>query len=505
MNHAPDMSNVTWTAPGAPGPWQSALDTLLTQMRRRLWAIAACGLACGVGGVAVKSYLPATYTATAQLLFDPRGLKVFNNDLTTGLYDANSAINFVESQMGVIQSERVLSRVMEAECAAARKTLPTDGSTPKPREPTLAFTRLCPGVSPNGDWAKALHALQRALIVKRNERSFVVDVSASGPTPELAAHLASAVVAAYADEDNATRSEAAGKLTSDLGGRLEVLRQTLRESEARVEHYRRDKNLIRVGDKLLVEQRLAAATAALNDSQSRLDRASARVKQLEAAPRTASALGALGAEADTRALLVLVERRSALLVELAPLAARLGDRHPMLLEIRSRLAEVDKSIAAEMTAIRSAGRADLARARGEQTSLEKTVNDLSAKATQARQSEIELRTLEQAVEANRKLLESFETRSREAGEFGRIDSANLRVVSVARAPETQRLLPRLILWGGIGLVLGVILALAGVAVLALLDLGRRAAQQPRRQGLPEGTVYTGPRPVEGPYPRDRYA
>ena len=490
-----------------PDPWRSAFAALISQGRRWKWAIAGCGLAFAVAGAGLKAYLPTTYTATAQLLFDPRGLKVFNNDLTSGLHDANAAINFVESQMGVIQSERVLSRVMDSECAASRKALKSDADG-RASGPVLAFTRLCPGVGANGDWAKTLQALRRALSVKRAERSFVVDVSATGPTPALAAHLASAVVTAYVNEENATRTDAASKLTGDLGGRLEALRLSLQESEAKAEHYRRDKNLIRLGDRLLVEQRLTAATAALNETQARIDRASARVKQLDAAPRTASALGALGAEADTRALLVLAERRNAILVELAPLAARLGERHPALMEARSRLAETDKSIGVEMTAIRNAARADLARARGEHASIEKTVNELSAKVTQARQSEIELRTLEQAVDANRKLLESFETRSREAGEFGRIDSGNLRVVSVARAPETQRLAPRLILWGGVGLVLGLILAAAAVALSALLAIAKPVAPL-RHRGLPEGAVYMGPRPVvryaNDAHPSDRYA
>ena len=43
----------------------------------------------------------------------------------------------------------------------------------------------------------------------------------------------------------------------------------------------------------------------------------------------------------------------------------------------------------------------------------------------------------------RELLESFETRSREAKEFGRIDTGNLRIVSMARAPEPQRLAPKM--------------------------------------------------------------
>ena len=85
-------------------------------------------------------------------------------------------------------------------------------------------------------------------------------------------------------------------------------------------------NLVRIGDKLLVEQRLISATNALNEAQTRLDRHSSRSKQIQMAPRKLSSLGNIGAEADTRTLMMLMERRNSVLVELAPLVARAGDR-----------------------------------------------------------------------------------------------------------------------------------------------------------------------------------
>ena len=103
-----------------PNPWRPALRFLASRLRRWVWVILAAGCLAGLAGVAIKAFLlPNTYSATTQLLFDPHGFKVFSNDLKTGHYDANAAINFVESQMAVLQSERVLSRVIDSECATA--------------------------------------------------------------------------------------------------------------------------------------------------------------------------------------------------------------------------------------------------------------------------------------------------------------------------------------------------------------------------------------------------
>ena len=497
MFHTPDMSATGWAAAAAPNPWRPTLDFLISCLRQWLWAVVACGFLGGVVGVGVKAWLPTSYSSTAQLLFDPRGFKIFNNELTSGNYDANAAVNFVESQMAVLLSERVLTRVVDSECAAAIIDSGEEGASAATRAPTFGFVRFCPGVSAAGEWAKAMLVLQKALTVKRAERSFVVDLTATGVTPELAAKLATRVVEAYLAEDAATRAAAAAKLNAELGGRVDEMRATLVQSEAKVEAYRRDKSLVRVGDRLLVEQKLGSATTSMNDAQGKLDRLRARVKQLETAPNSISALGALGAEADTRNLAALLERKHAVMMEIAPLQSRLGARHPLMIEARGRLAEVERGIALEMQTIRGAARADLERVRSELAGHNQTVKALAGEAAHSHQAEIELRTLERTVEANRKLLESFENRSREAGEFVKVDSANLRIVSVARPPETQRLLPKLLAWGMIGFVVGVMLATAaisGVAFLSVFARMRLANQpsSPRPFGAPEPHAEAAP-------------
>ena len=460
-----------WIALSAgSNPWPAPLIYLFKQLRRSLWAIVAMGVVGGALGLGAKLLWPAKYTATEQLLFDPQGLRIFPGDLTTGRFDANVAINFVESQMGVILSERVLSRVIDRECVR-RKLDPSEEAFVVGQEPVSDDTHPCEALGLNVDRAKAFAVLRRNVVVKRPERSFVVDVSASARTPELAAHLASSVVAAYLAEDARARAETANRLNGELSGRLETLRKAVEKGDAKAETYRSDRNLVRIGDRLVVEHKLNDATASFNAAVARTDRVAARTKQIEAAPHTASALGALGADADTRTLAGLMDRRASLLVELAPLAARLGARHPLLVDARNRVAEIDRSISSEFAGIVSAARAELLRARTEQESLERTVNELGAKVARARQAEIELHALEQEAEANRKLLASFETRSREVREFGRIDNGNLRVVSNASAPETRLLLPGLVLWAVLGLVVGSILACGFVTLAALFRYG----------------------------------
>ena len=438
----------------AAGPWGSAFALLLTLTRLWKLRILAGAVAFALIAVIARMMYPGTYTATEQLLFDPDGLKVFAADSGSTRLDANAEINFVESQMGVLLSERVLSRVLQRECDASAG-----------EAPPANFLRLC--ADRGGDSAKAIEAMRKLLAVKRAERSFLVDVGATSASPTFAARLAGDWVKAYVDEDVANRAAMAIRLTSELNGRLETIRKTLSDTEAKAESYRSDKNLIRVGDKLLIEQKLTDASAALNAAQNAWESARARLKQLETTPRAATGLGALGDEAETRPLALLLDRRAAAEADLAPLESRLGARNPLLVEARSRVAQVDRDIAAEIKSIRAAAREQFARAAQERDNLSHGVAALSKELTAAREAQIALQALEQSAVANRKLLESFENRAREAAEMGRIDLANLRIASEARAPEPRQFGLGLAVWGAAGFALGLLTSMSLVAFVAI--------------------------------------
>ncbi|BAR99248.1 hypothetical protein BV133_1655 [Blastochloris viridis] len=469
MPEATDENQLT--LPNGSGPWLVAFAVLSKALKRNAWAIIAAGVAGGVLAGGVKAVYPGDFTATAQLLIDPRGLRVFSNDLNPGQFDANAAFGFLESQMGVITSESVLARVLREEAAAA--------GTPPPLRRDGREVELRPGQSPDGERrvdTKALDALRRSVTVHRADRSYVVDITARASTPQAAARRANDVVKAYIDEDAESRADAARRLTSHLTARLEALGQALRESEVKTQAFRLKNNLIGTRQSLVVEQKLTEAITALGAAQSRLARARARVEQLKSA---ALDTGALGVDSESQRLLLLRDRQTAALEELARLTAELGERHPALVGARNRANEISRRVAAELRSIRESAGADLSRAIAEQDGLARTVQTLSGEVARAQQAEIELRALEQQVEANRKVLESFETRSREAGEFGQIDSANLRVVSIARPPERGSAVAGAIRWGLFGAVMGVLAAVAVITLTTLFGTGRLMRLLPR--------------------------
>lgn len=448
---------------GEASTWPVTWSLLHGEVRRLAFATLLLALALGLAAGMARALLPQSYTATAQVMIDPRGLQVFQNDLTTGQYDANAAVNFVESQIHVIVSERVLAR-------ALRYAAAPDGAP-------------APALS-----AAEVDRLRRAIRVSRAERSYILDISARDRSPEAAARLANAVMRAYLDEDLDSRSAIARRLTGDLTSRLDELRQRLADSEQRAEDYRRQNNLVSVDDRLIVDQQLAAAVDALALAEERLSTFRARADQL--AGMDPSVTAALVSGSDRALLNTLVTRQVAMREEVARLSIRLGEQHPSLRTARGQADEVDVLLRAELARIRDAGQSALRQAAEERDNLAQTVARLSEEAAGARQSSIQLRTLQQQILSDRELLSSFETRAGEMAEFGSIDSANIRVLSTALAPERTTGLTGIVVWTLAGAFIGMAAGLALAALRALLAFSRAAAASAPAQENPRARLRT---------------
>jgi uncharacterized protein involved in exopolysaccharide biosynthesis/Mrp family chromosome partitioning ATPase len=432
------------------------MAVVVAQTRRFLWLIVAVALACSAAAVVARTLIPTSNKATVQVLIDPRGFRVFSNDLSSGQLDANAAINFVESQMGVIKSDRVLLRVVrEQRVRDAGAASGSDATAP------AAFDER--------DDTRALTKLRRATSVQRLERSFIIDVTVADDVPQRAAELANAVVKAYLKEDLIDRNASAKRLTAELTSRLEGLRQNLRESEDKVEAFRVNNGLVGVRDKLVIEQRLTEATTALTTAESREAQLRGKLSQLATPSSQMSTVGALGTDPESRSLALLLDIQAAARNDLEQLTGSLGEQHPTLVSARNRLNEVNKSITTALGGMRKAAQSQLEQVQTEVSYLSRKVTALSADLSKARQAEVGLRTLQADAEAHRKILESFETRSREAGEFGRIDGTNLRIISPARTPNRQGYFTGLMLWALIGGLVGAIVSTGVIGFAAIFQ------------------------------------
>lgn len=450
----------------------------------RWWPLVLVCAVLGMGmAFVVSKVLPPRFTATAQIYVDPRGIQLLDNELTPRQQDSNAAINFVESQVRIITSQSVLSRVVETErlfddpefvgAAGARWARDMLGA--------LQLRRPEEAAPVGGEKRElvALGALYDRVSIRRPERTFVIEVIVRANAPDKAARLANAVAQAYLETQAAARSDTARRATQFLTSRLDDLREKVRKSEERAEDFRRANGLVGTRDRLVSEQQLTESNTQLGTAQTRLAEAQARFDQVQSILRAGTTLGSLNEAVISPTIASLRGQQSEARRRLADVMTEYGPRHPTVRNIQAQVADIDRGITEELQRIAQSARLELDRARGAEASLRRKIQELSDQASNASQAFVQLRELQREVDANRNLLASFLNRSRETGEFERIDTSNTRIITVASPPRERTFPPRAAILLAIGFALGVMLGLALAIAFEFLGHANAARRMPR--------------------------
>jgi uncharacterized protein involved in exopolysaccharide biosynthesis len=110
---------------------------------------------------------------------------------------------------------------------------------------------------PGGNARAALNELKRRVKVKRAERTYVVEVDVTSRDPQKAVRIANAVTQAYLEEQTKVRADAARQVSQSLSARLKELKDSLRDSEEKVEAFKARNNIVNANGQLISEQQLA--------------------------------------------------------------------------------------------------------------------------------------------------------------------------------------------------------------------------------------------------------
>ena len=464
--------------PAAPAPAGFARLADPAWVVATLWARRGLILLLALTGFCLalfaSLFITPKYVSTAQLFIDPRDLRVLQNDVSPNTVgsDPTSITSYLESQARVIASDSIKTRVVE------RLDLDKDpdfgGAS---RGGLLSF--LSAGGDAAGASGKALAyalaALDKTVTVRRGERTFVIDITATAQDPGKAARIANAMAEAYLEDQAAVRAEAAQRATAALTGRLEELRNRLRLAEEKAQRYREANNIVGVSGKSLGEEQLALNAAQLVAARTRATEAKAKLDQIAATRASSIEAGALPEAVASNTMTALRAQLGAALAKEADLVASLGARHPALTAAQSQVRDARRQITEELGRIARSAKAEHDRAVEAERQLARRVDQLTAAQHAEGRASVQLRELEREVESSRAVYDAFLRRARETGELGGIDTTNARIISPAMPPLEKSGVSRraLALLGGFGgAAAGAALALG----LALLSMPLRPAR-----------------------------
>ncbi|MBE7203632.1 MAG: lipopolysaccharide biosynthesis protein, partial [Parafilimonas terrae] len=301
----PNIAVATWLSPmqephpERPGPGRPDTTAEFSDLWRILWRrkalVFGTALLLSLAVLAYAVIAPSLYTATAQILIDPRDRQVVSNDVNPGALSPDGGIAQVESQVKVIESDAVLGR------AVAQAGLETEPGFGVPQDSTVAralasLREMAMGpkperrVDPRG---RALDQLRRKLAVKRADKVFVIDVIVTTTDPDLSARIVNAIAGAYLADQTEARSDAAKRAAGDLRGRLDELRTAVSAADKKLEDYKAQNGLITSSGRLVNEQQLTDSNARLVAARARTAEAKARLQGIRDARGQAIGSGAM--------------------------------------------------------------------------------------------------------------------------------------------------------------------------------------------------------------------
>lgn len=429
-----------------------------TLRRRWAWIVVPVALAAVVApGAALM--MPARYEAVARVLLDPRNLQVFQNELNPNASNGEESILISESQAQMVRATSVLTSVVRAQGLAE------DEDFGAPREGLLSrfLARLWPAPPASGAGetpeARAVRALEKAVSVRRSDRTFVIEVGATTSDADKSARVANGVAEAFLRELGQNRSDTVTRATAALDARLGELRTRLQQSEAAVETYRQRRDLIGASGRLVSEQQLTDLTNQLALARTRTAETGARLEQVERLRRTGDVPDGTTEAVQSTALAALRATWAEAKRAEAETALVYGPRHPantgMALRVRAARQRLDE----ELNRIARAAASDNERAKASEAAIERRIASLKGEAATANAAQVQLRELERAAAADRGVYESFLNRAKDLQERQTLDTTNARVIKSAVAPLSRAGVPRSVVVAA-GLVLGLLIGVA---------------------------------------------
>ena len=443
--------------------------------RRKNVVFTVAAVLCSIAAAYIAIARPA-YTATAQVYVDPRDRQTPKDDTAIQNSVPGDGLLLVESQLKIIQSGEVLSRVVSE--ANLVKDPEFNGSSGLGANIKALF-----GIQPSEDPALiAMRNLSLKTKAKRNDRSFVIDISVSADTAARAAMLTNALANAYLEEQANANAGFNRRVSEAITAQLDRMRNAVSQSEQAVTAYKAANNLIGARNRLVTEQELDEANTQLTNARARLTDVQSRVKLIERIEAGGASLDALPEVVQSQTMAQLRAQAANASREEAQLAQINGPSHPLLQAARAQVRDAQAAIKNEVRLIAQAVRNAAASERTNVQDMQSRFDTLKTLSQTNEKAIVPLRELERRADSDRVIYETFLAKAKTAGEQQVIDTTNIRLISRASPPDRKSWPPSVIILAAAlfgGLFLGI------VAALARESLAARPETPPGPKGPPQ--------------------
>jgi capsular exopolysaccharide synthesis family protein len=496
-------------------------------LRSYRWVVAGVLLAVLAAALVLTLLTTPIFRALATIQIQRDTIKVVNSE---GLTSADAAFDrdFYQTQYELLRSRALALRVVQDTQLIDQPAF-NGGKVPGKRSPadTLAAQQ------------GAVGAVLGALSIEPIRNSQLVRISFDSSDPQLAARVANSYADAFIAGNIEGRFDASSYAKKYLEERLAELQAKLEDSEKQLVVFAQQQQIVSVGADApsLSAQNLGELNGMLAKAQAERIKAEAELHQAD----SGSGLG-MPQVVDNALIQTLRQERAALASQYQDKLSVYKPDFPEMLQLKGKIAESDRQIAAEIANIRSSVVSRYQSANEQETMIGKRIDLLKGDVLDLANRSIRYNILKREIATNQQLYDALLQRYKEIGVAGGIGANNISVVDRAEVPGRpykpdwrRNLLLGLVL----GLTLGILAALGlhhtdrrirsakaletltglpGLGVIPLLDAGvtpniasadlrspfseayrsvRTALQFSTTHGLPRSLLVTSAGPGEG--------
>lgn len=500
-------------------------------MRKHRWVILLFTVMATALAWWVVNDMTPIYRATSELLIEEKSAKpIAIQDLFEGVAQDN---DYYHTQYEVLRSRRLAKRVMEklelfdhpefhkASDAEATSNVQLPATAIADSASGVAGAALAGVNAESAQQQLAVNRFMARLAVNPIKKTKLVTISFESADPVLAAQVANAVAEGYIINYMDTRLEMSESASAWLAERLAGIKVRLTEAQSRLLDYKERHGLVDAGGGVggLNEQQVAIVTSKLIESQ----RVAAEAKILfdevslagKSNPEALLSLPVINA--DPLVAQYKITRQEARF-SLDELLNRYGKKHPRVVDASSRYRAATDNLHQQILSIVDSIEKDYQLSKHSVSALQQTLDAEKGKIQAVDRDRMELITLEQEVEANRQLYDTFYVRIREVDEAEDLSSSNAQISEIAEVPITpvkpnKTLIIMLAAIVGFGVVVGCVLLYESmdatinsttdieehlrVRMLGIIPLvGKKAIGSDKTKALVPGKAASGTRQFE---------
>lgn len=413
------------------------LGQYLRTVMRHKWSIFTFALIMAALSALVVYSLEPVYKATATLLIENKKTKVVSIEEVYGFEPSSK--QYYRTQFEILKSRKL-----------AEKVINDMGLIEHPEfnhQPAFRFNwrvyagQFIPDLMPSEPSLKARYQQLVVQFISRLSIDYIrnthlVNITFEAYDPDFAAEIANAIGEAYIEAGLEAKLEQTVKASSWLNERMGGLKERLKAAEGRLQSFREREQIVGenggldiAGNELgLVADKLAEARRQRLELENlHREIQSIGKGQVEKFERLPPVFSHPVVQSYKETLLKAEQKKS-------ELSKRYGSKHPKMIAINSELSTARRSLNRQIMSVVNGIENQYRMARSSERSLEGSLGNTKAQIQGLKRKEYQLRELEQEVETNRQLYDTFFTRLNETAATGGLETAAARITDPAVSP-----------------------------------------------------------------------